>query len=213
MGLCCWATVVAAQGEYRVQGTVQNAKAEALEAATVVLLMLPDSNLAAYTLTAELGQYQLKVPQGRYLLQVSYVGYAPQSLPVAVARDTSLGPIALEAPSDSLPLIEITAAHLPVQLRGDTHILWSAAVLYRDGRPLWRHIGEARMTMADFSDDYLDGYLARNGAQLETTVGGYMLENEGVRLFSRIDGDYFTVLGLPLLAVLRQLAQIGELDT
>lgn len=100
-----------------------------------------------------------------------------------------------------------------LQLRGDTHILWSAAVLYRDGRPLWRHIGEARMTMADFSDDYLEGYLARNGAQLETTVGGYMLENEGVRLFSRIDGDYFTVLGLPLLAVLRQLAQIGELDT
>ena len=100
-----------------------------------------------------------------------------------------------------------------LQLRGDTHILWSAAVLYRDGRPLWRHIGEARMTMADFSDDYLDGYLARNGAQLETTVGGYMLENEGVRLFSRIDGDYFTVLGLPLLAVLRQLARIGELDT
>lgn len=99
------------------------------------------------------------------------------------------------------------------RLRGDSHILWSAAVLYRDGQPLWRHIGQARMTMADVSDDYLDGYLGRNGAQLETTVGGYMLEREGVRLFSRIDGDYFTALGLPLLPLLRQLAQMGHLET
>ena len=99
------------------------------------------------------------------------------------------------------------------RLRGDTHILWSAAVLYKDGQPLWRHVGQARMTMADVSDQYLDSYLARNSSLLQTTVGGYMLEGEGVRLFNRIDGDYFTVLGLPLLPILRQLARMGHLET
>lgn len=98
-------------------------------------------------------------------------------------------------------------------LRGDGHVLWSAAVLYRDGAPVWREIGEAQMTMADFSDTYLDDYLARNGSDLEQTVGGYMVEGEGLRLFARIDGDYFTILGLPLLPVLRQLGRMGEIET
>lgn len=99
------------------------------------------------------------------------------------------------------------------RLRADRHILWSAAVLYRDGKPLWRHIGEARLEMADLTDTYIEGYIARNGKALEATVGGYMVEGEGIRLFSRIDGDHFTVLGLPLLLLLRQLARMGEIDT
>lgn len=99
------------------------------------------------------------------------------------------------------------------RLRGNSHILWSAAVLYRDAEPIWRHIGEARMVMADLSDRYVDGYLDRNGAELGTTVGGYLLEGEGIRLFTRIEGDYFTVLGLPLLPVLRQLARMDEIET
>lgn len=110
-----------------MRGTVQNAQAEALEAATVVLLAFPDSTLTAYTLTGAAGEYQLQAPQGRYLLQVSYVGYAPYSRSVTLVKDTVLGAVVLEAPSDSLPMIEITAAHLPVQLRGDTLSFNSAA--------------------------------------------------------------------------------------
>lgn len=92
-------------------------------------------------------------------------------------------------------------------LRGQTHHLLSAAVLYDAGQPIWRHVGDARLTMRNFTDSYLDTYLARNWPDLADTVGGYKLESEGVRLFDRIDGDYFTVLGLPLLPLLGYLAQ------
>ena len=98
-----------------------------------------------------------------------------------------------------------------VALRGQTHRLLSAAVVYRDGEPLWRHVGVARLTMRAFSDAWLDDYLARNGDGLLDSVGGYKLESEGVRLFSQIDGDYFTILGLPLLPLLSWLAERGDI--
>lgn len=94
-------------------------------------------------------------------------------------------------------------------LRGQTHALLSAAVLYDDGKPIWRHVGQARLTMRAFSDDYLDSYLTRNWPEVSHSVGAYMLESEGVRLFDRIDGDYFTILGLPLLPLLSYLATRG----
>jgi septum formation protein len=96
-----------------------------------------------------------------------------------------------------------------LSLRGQTHSLLSAAVLYDGGEPIWRHVGQARLTMRDFSEDYLYDYLARNWPGISHSVGAYMLEAEGVRLFSRIDGDYFTILGLPLLPLLSYLATRG----
>ena len=94
-------------------------------------------------------------------------------------------------------------------LRGFSHHLYSAAVLYHNARPIWRHIGQAKLTMSVFSDAYLDDYLARNWHQVQHSVGGYMLESEGLRLFSAIEGDYFTILGLPLLPILSYLGQRG----
>jgi septum formation protein len=96
-------------------------------------------------------------------------------------------------------------------LRGRTHILWSAAVLYRDAAPIWRHIGEARLTMRNFSDSYLDGYLDRNWPRVADSVGGYLLEEEGIRLFSAISGDHFTILGLPLIPLLLYLSDQGAI--
>ena len=96
-------------------------------------------------------------------------------------------------------------------LRDDKHQLLSAAVVYEDGDPKWRHIGLARLTMRDFSDAYLDAYLQRNWDSIQHSVGGYKLEEEGVRLFSRIDGDYFTILGIPLLELLSYLTIRGTL--
>jgi septum formation protein len=98
-------------------------------------------------------------------------------------------------------------------LRGREHRLLSAVVVCRNGEPLWRHVGEARLTMRDFSDAWLDGYMARHGDSLMDTVGGYKLEAEGVRLFSRIEGDYFTILGLPLLPLLSWLGLRGTIPS
>lgn len=98
-------------------------------------------------------------------------------------------------------------------LRGRTHRLLSAAVICRGGEPLWRHVGEARLTMRDLSATYLDDYLARNWESIRHSVGCYKLEEEGVRLFARIEGDYFTILGLPLIDLLTWLGIRGDIAT
>ena len=87
-------------------------------------------------------------------------------------------------------------------LRNKTHQLITAAVVVRDGASLWRHVAYASLTMRPFSDAFLDDYLARVGADVCRSVGGYQLEGLGGQLFSKIDGDYFTILGLPLLPLL-----------
>ena len=96
-------------------------------------------------------------------------------------------------------------------LRGRQHQLYSAVVLYREGRPIWRHIGVVRLTMRAFSDDFLEAYLSRNWPGVAGAVGAYHLEGEGVRLFSAVRGDYFHVLGLPLIELLSYLTTTGEL--
>lgn len=97
-------------------------------------------------------------------------------------------------------------------MRGKRHDLLSAAVICEEGKPIWRHVGVVRMTMRSFSDTYLDGYIERNWGSIQHSVGAYKLEEEGVRLFSRVEGDYFTVLGLPLLDLLSYLTLRGDIE-
>jgi septum formation protein len=98
-------------------------------------------------------------------------------------------------------------------LRGNTHQLLSAAVLYEDGKPVWRHVGVVRLLMRDLSDQFIHGYVDRNWSSIQHSVGGYKLEEEGVRLFTSVQGDFFHVLGLPLLEILSYLVLRGDLDT
>jgi septum formation protein len=105
------------------------------------------------------------------------------------------------------------ALDLLKSMRGKQHTLYSAAVIYEDARPIWRHVGRARLSMRDISDGYLEDYLARNWDSVSSCVGHYKIEKEGVRLFTGIDGDYFTVLGLPLLEILSYLNLRGTVPT
>ncbi len=98
-------------------------------------------------------------------------------------------------------------------LRGNRHELLSAAVLFEAGRPVWRHVGSAELTMRPFSDAFLEAYVQQQGDAILTSVGAYRLEDGGAQLFSRISGDIFTILGLPLLELLDYLRVRGICQT
>lgn len=99
------------------------------------------------------------------------------------------------------------------KLRGTTHKLTSAAVICLGGEPVWRHVDVARLTMRSFSDDWLQSYLDAEWPTIGGCVGGYRLEGLGAQLFARIDGDHFTILGLPLLPLLDYLRLRGVLTS
>lgn len=96
-----------------------------------------------------------------------------------------------------------------VFLRGRTHILQTACVIYRDGAPIWTHLARPRLQMRHFSEAFLDDYLQQAGEAVLSSVGGYQLEGRGVQLFEKIEGAYDEILGLPLLPLLSALRQLG----
>lgn len=96
-------------------------------------------------------------------------------------------------------------------LRGRSHKLHSAVVIAKEGAPIWREVRTATLSVRPFSDAWLDAYLGREGDALLGCVGGYRLEGPGLQLFDRIDGDYFTILGLPMLGLLDFLRLHGAL--
>jgi len=112
----------------------------------------------------------------------------------------------------SKPVNRAAAAEQLRSLRGRTHQLHSALPLVRDGAVLFDYVDTARLTMRNISDRFLENYLDMAGAAALASVGGYQLEGIGIHLFERVDGDYFTVLGLPLLPLLNFLRQNGFVD-
>lgn len=96
-------------------------------------------------------------------------------------------------------------------MQGKRHMLFSAAVIFEDGEPTWRHIGQVRLFMRQTTESWIVDYVDRNWDSIQYSVGAYKLEEEGVRLFDKIEGDYFNVLGMPLLEILSYLTLRGIL--
>lgn len=111
---------------------------------------------------------------------------------------------------DKPPDMAAARAHLQ-RLRACQHELVTALVCHRAGQRIWQHVAKPRLTMRDFSDTFLEAYLATEGEALLSSVGAYRLEGHGVQLFDRIEGDQPAILGMPLLPLLGFLRQHGVL--
>lgn len=97
-------------------------------------------------------------------------------------------------------------------LSGQTHRLNSAIALARNGDIIWEHVAHADLTMRELPADFIHRHLTRVGEKALSSVGAYQLEGEGIQLFSKIEGDYFTIVGLPMLPLLQQLRELGAID-
>lgn len=111
---------------------------------------------------------------------------------------------------DKAPSMAVLADHL-ARLSGRTHSLFAAMSIARDGAIIWRHIEEARMTMRPLSAQFIGEYLAAEGPDLLSGVGGYRIEGRGIQLFERIEGQHFAIIGLPLLPLLAFLRETGQI--
>ncbi|RWO00989.1 Maf-like protein [Mesorhizobium sp.] len=131
----------------------------------------------------------------------------PGALVLGCDQTLSLGDEVFHKPAD----MEAARRHL-LALSGRTHQLNSAVVLARDGAVLWRHVGVASLTMRKLDPAFIGRHLARVGAKALSSVGAYQIEGEGIQLFERVEGDYFTIVGLPLLPVLAKLREFGAID-
>jgi septum formation protein len=124
----------------------------------------------------------------------------PDALVIGADQVLALDNEIFEKPGD----LAGARSHLQ-KLRGRTHQLHSAVVLAQNGEVVWAHVDTASLTMHAFSADFLENYLALAGTVICDSVGAYQLEGLGAQLFERIEGDYFTILGLPLLPLLAEL--------
>jgi septum formation protein len=130
----------------------------------------------------------------------------PEALVIGGDQVLALGPRLFDKPIDMAGARQ----HLR-DLRGRTHVLISAVVLAQGGHVVWQHSDTAQLAVREFSDAFLDSYLSEAGSDVCLSVGAYQLEGLGAQLFERIDGDYFTILGMPLIALLGALRARGAI--
>lgn len=131
----------------------------------------------------------------------------PGAIVIGCDQTLSLGGDILHKPAD----MEEARRRL-LTLSGRTHELNSAVVLVRDGETLWRHVAIARMTMRTLDPGFVGRHLSAAGPGVLDSVGAYQIEGPGIQLFESIDGDYFTIVGLPLLPLLAELRRQEAID-
>mgnify|MGYP003578645183 CR=1 FL=1 len=131
----------------------------------------------------------------------------PSALVIGSDQTLSLGDEVLHKPEN----MEAARRQL-LKLSGQAHHLNSAIVLVRDGETVWRHVSVARMTLRDLDPGFIGRHLSRVGDVALQSVGAYQFEGEGVQLFEKVEGDYFTIVGLPLLPLLAELRREGAID-
>lgn len=131
----------------------------------------------------------------------------PGSLVVGSDQTMSLGEWVFHKPKTMAE----AESHL-LSLSGKTHRLNSAIALARNGDIIWEHVSHAELTMRNLSAEFVHRHLIRVGDKALSSVGAYQLEGEGIQLFSKIDGDYFTIIGLPMLPLLQKLRELGAID-
>lgn len=131
----------------------------------------------------------------------------PGRLVIGADQTLSLGDEVLHKPAD----MEVARRRL-LLLSGKTHELNSAVVLARDGKVLWRHVAVARLTMRELDPGFVGRHLSRVGDRALSSVGAYQIEGEGIQLFETVEGDHFTIVGLPLLPLLHELRTLGAID-
>jgi septum formation protein len=128
----------------------------------------------------------------------------PEAVVLAGDQTLSLDGVLLEKP------VDIAAAREQLcSLRGKLHRLYTAAALAMEGRTVWTCLDRATLVMRNFTPDFLECYLARMGPRVREIVGAYEIDGPGIQLFERIEGDYFTIVGLPLLPLLAELRTRG----
>lgn len=133
--------------------------------------------------------------------------YFPEALVIGSDQTMSLGQRVYHKPKDMAE----AGQHL-LSLAGRTHRLNSAIVLVRGEQIIWRHVSSAHMSVRTLTAEFVDRHLQRVGSKALSSVGAYQLEGEGIQLFEKIEGDYFTILGLPMLPLLAKLRELGTID-
>lgn len=131
----------------------------------------------------------------------------PGAVVIGCDQTLSLGDEIFHKPAD----MEAARRQL-LKFSGKTHQLNSAVVLVKDGKTLWRHVSIARMIMRDLDPGFVGRYLGRVGDVALSSVGAYQVEGLGIQLFEKIEGDYFTIVGLPLLPLLAELRKEKLID-
>lgn len=131
----------------------------------------------------------------------------PGAVVIGCDQTLSLGDEIFHKPAD----MEAARRQL-LKFSGKTHQLNSAVVLVKDGKTLWRHVSIARMTMRDLDPGFVGRYIGRVGDVALSSVGAYQVEGPGIQLFDKIEGDYFTIVGLPLLPLLAELRKEKLID-
>lgn len=181
-------------------------------------LLIRNAGLIAKIEGAEIDEHNIEEQSGNLALEKLALKLAEEK-----SREVSLRfPSALVIGCDQILELEGEVLRKPINmedaccrllaLSGKTHYLYSAVALFKAGDRLWSYVEKASLTVRPLDHQYIRDYLDSVGLDVLLSVGAYRIEREGIQLFDKIEGDYFTIAGLPLLPLLAELRMLGAID-